>query len=101
MNYAIVCLFGFISGILFAFRTMSWMLASSSYARYPLIKLIHDKYASEFYAYCDEKCGKTQFLIDVNQILNSEKDNASTQENREQGQSSSQEAPRPSRESSN
>lgn len=87
MPYAIVCLFGFISGLIATLHFLQWSFRCSKDARAPVIRAIHDRYASEFYDYCEAKCGHTvdtQEFLDMDAKIIEGKENA--QKDSEQGE---------------
>ncbi len=59
MNYAIVTLFGFLSGIVATIHFIKSALNHSREARRPLIELIHNVYGDEYAEYCILKCANT------------------------------------------
>jgi hypothetical protein len=85
MNYAIVTLFGFLCGVLITIQYLTWSLNNSEAARRPIIRFIHDRHATEFYAYCDSVCKMPPIrLLDLTQVRITE-DTLNAKEDGEQG----------------
>ncbi len=98
MNYALIMLFGVLIGAFGTFNLLQWALSKQS-GRAPLIRLIHDKYAHEFYDYCDSVYGKKQFILNLTNLtesdLNAQKDSEQSQVSSQEGSQESSRGGRP------